>query len=159
VIAQADAAGAQRLRLSSLRVGDTVRVWGHGPPLNRTVAVVASIESDHLVLTDVPGHPIHIGTVDAPIEALRRLHVQRGIRLSAADMFVGSALGFAGGVMIGGLVGGFLLCGAASYKSGCDAPFAGFAAGGLLGGVVGAIAGAYIGSRPRSRWEPVSLSP
>jgi hypothetical protein len=142
-VGPAEVAGAQRtLPLASLRAGDTVRAWTHGPPIDRTIAVVASIGSDNLVLTDVPGRAPRIGVVHVPMEALTRIQVQRGSRSSTADAVVGFALGAAGGAVLGGLVGGAITCGGrSSYDSKCGGP--GVL---LLGGIPGAIAGALTGA-------------
>jgi hypothetical protein len=156
-VGPAEVAGAQRtLPLSSLRAGDTVRAWTHGPPIDRTLAVVASIGSDNLVLTDIPGRAPRIGVVHLPMGALTRIQVQRGSRSSTADAVAGFALGAAAGAVLGAIVAGLSCNLASSYDSGC-AWFGRAALGGTAGAIAGALTGAYLGSQPRPRWHTLTL--
>ena len=158
-IASAEAAAAQpTLPFSSVRPGDTVRVWTHGPPLLRTVALVSSVGSDRLMLTDVPGRTTRLGLVDVPFGALTRLQLQRGSRSSTSDAVVGLALGSVGGAVLGALVAGIVCSGSSSYEGDC-AGFGPAILGAAAGAVAGSLTGAYLGHRPRPRWRPVALRP
>ena len=156
-------AGAQVTRadwpsVSSLRPGDTVRVWASAPPLSGRAGVVAGVGSDTLALSNLPGRRSFADGLAVPFRTLTRIEVQRGQRRSAGWTVAGVVLGLAGGAIIGSYSGVLLECGGScSDEQGDLNGLLGFVIGGGLGAIAGGVTGGIIGAQRRPRWEPVAL--
>ncbi len=145
--------------ISSLRSGDTVRVWASRPPLAGTAALITRLEGDTLALANVPGRRVFREgvTVPVPLQALTRLEVQRGHRRSVGWGVAGAAIGLAAGTLMGGYAGVALECGSSCSDQGDLGGLVGLVLGGGVGGLAGAITGGIVGARRRPRWQPVAL--
>jgi len=145
--------------LSSLRVGDTIRVWAIRPPLSGAVALITRAERDTLALENVPGRRVFRSgvTVPVPFQTLTRLEVQRGYRRSVGWGVAGTVLGLAGGFVLGAVAGVAVECGSSCGDEGDIGGIAGVILGGGLGAFAGAITGGLVGARRRPRWQPVAL--
>lgn len=143
--------------ISTLRSGDTVRVWASAPPLSGRTALVAGLGSDTLSLGDLPGRRSLGAAVAVPFRNLARIEVHRGYRRSAGWTVAGVLLGLGAGALVGSFAGVTLECGGSCSDQGDLAGLAGFVIGGGLGAIAGGIAGGIIGGQRRSRWQPVAL--
>ena len=157
-VATPSPAAAQRWAdLSSLRPGDTLRVWATGPRLNGTVRLLDRLERDTLALTDLAGRGPRAGLA-VPILAVTRLDVRRGQRRSVGWSAAGVVLGAALGTVVGAYTGVLIECrGSCSDENGDLVGLAGLLLGGTVGAATGAIAGGIIGARRRANWQPVGL--
>jgi hypothetical protein len=147
---------AQPTTLSSLRAGDTIRVWAVAPRLNGQPGTFDSAERDTLRfmnLGQLPATPIAVG-----YPALHRIDVKRGTHRSAGRIVIGSVLGVALGTIAGGYIGVAAECGRTCGDSGDFEGLAGFLAGGALGAVAGGVTGGVLAARHRAaRWDAVDL--
>lgn len=143
--------------ISTLRTGDTVRVWASAPPLSGRTGLVARLESDTLALDDLPGRRSLGSGLAVPFRNLSRIEVHRGQRRSAGWTVGGVLLGLAAGTIVGAYAGVALECGGSCSDQGDLAGLAGFVIGGGLGGIAGGIVGGFIGAQRRSRWQPIAL--
>ena len=163
VVLAAGAVDAQPVaRRADPRPADTVRVWAEAPTLSGRLGVVRRVTADSLILgMQAAGAPRLY--LDMPISAaaVRRIDVMTGRGPNQGRAFASTI----GGVVLGGLAGGFV--GNAREPEICDAGCE--AAGGarhefrggttilgaLLGAGVGAIVGAYLGSQPVAKWSRI----
>jgi hypothetical protein len=153
-------AAAQRTETSlvSLQPADTVRFWAPAMRHAGTVAQMAELRRDTLVLRELPGRSRLPGGASIPLPALVRLEVQRGYYRSAGRSVVGILLGVAAGTLVGAVAGVGLECGTSCADEGSDlAGFAGLVVGGFVGGLAGGITGGVLGARRRPSWRPVAL--
>jgi hypothetical protein len=142
---------------SSLRVGDTVRVWATRPPLSRAVGLMTRRDGDTLILGALPGRRASFRDLAVPFEAITRVEVHRGSRRSVGWTVAGVFLGLAGGALVGSVAGVTLECGGSCSDQGDLAGIAGFVIGGGLGALAGGIAGGIIGGQRRASWQPIAL--
>lgn len=144
--------------LSSLRSGDTLRVWATRPRLDGRVALLDRLERDTLGLRAFSSARSVPEDLAVAIPALTRLDVRRGLRRSVGRSVVGVVLGIALGTAVGAATGVLLECGTScSDENNEFAGLAGFVLGGGVGGIAGGIAGGVIGARRRPHWQPVGL--
>jgi hypothetical protein len=145
--AHADAQGATRPLVTSLRTGDTVRVWAQSPV--EQIGAVTRLDADSLGILRRDGRPFAWR-----VDSLSHVDVQRGTRRSATRVVVGTLLGGAAGVVAGAYAGYGIEC--AFDCEGEWAGFAGAALGALTGGIAGMVTGGILGGRWRvPRWEKV----
>ena len=143
--------------ISTLRAGDTVRVWASRPPLSGRTALVTGLGSDTIALSDLPGRRALPGGAAVPFGSLARIEVRRGYRRSAGWAVAGVLLGAAAGTIVGAYTGVLLECGGSCSDDPEFAGIAGVVIGGGLGGIAGAITGGIIGAQRRPRWDPIAL--
>lgn len=133
--------------LSTLQVGDTVRVWATSPA--EQIGVVAAPVSDSLAIRRRDGRALAF-----PVGSLSHVDVQRGSRRSTARVIAGVLVGAGLGAVLGATIGV-----AIEESRGCDGDLCGIAGlllGGLTGGVGGAIGGGILGARYKTRrWEQI----
>ena len=145
-------AAAQGTPLSSLRTGDTIRVWAVDPPIDGRFGIFDARLRDTLRFTDLVQPPVVSLAVALP--SVRHIAVKRGIHRSPARIFIGTVLGAAAGAAAGAVLGRAMDCGACNNDDDFEG-LGGLVFGGALGLVVGGTTGAIITRRPTPRWEAV----
>lgn len=142
---------AQRATPSAVvaQPGATVRVWTEGWQYTGTLTRVAADTAVIRFATD---------SAMVPLQAVQRVDVQQGTRRSIGRILVGTGLGAAVGMIVGGYAGVALECGTSCDNDGEWAGLGGAVFGGLTGIVAGGITGGVIGGKKRyPRWVAAEL--
>jgi hypothetical protein len=157
ILSPLSAVHAQSESLSTLGIGDTIRVWAVAPRLNKVTGTFSSFRFDTLTLGQLPGAGTVQPIAQVPYLSLRRVDVRRGKHRSTGRIIAGTLIGAGAGLLLGAAVGPAIECGARDCQGDLDG-IVGFVAGAGLGTIIGGVTGGFIGARKQPNWRPVGLA-